>query len=82
MVLIDISKAVAGGGGHKRPPDPSSNNSAPPISNSWLRPCSLQLVYTSMYNIKHLFDGCIVNLTEVFIVIIAINNMLLQIAVK
>ena len=40
------------------------------------------VVYISMYNSKHLFDGCIVNLTEVFTLIIAINNMLLQIAVK
>ena len=28
-------------GGLKRPPDPSPNNFAPPISNSWLRPCIL-----------------------------------------
>ena len=26
-------------GGLKRPLDPSPNNFAPPISNSWLRPC-------------------------------------------
>ena len=26
-------------GGLKRPQDPSPNNFAPPISNSWLRPC-------------------------------------------
>ena len=28
--------------GLKRPPDPSPNNFAPPICNSWLRPCLCQ----------------------------------------
>ena len=28
--------------GLKRPPDPSPNNFAPPISNSWLRPCTVR----------------------------------------
>ena len=41
--------------GLKRPQDPSPNNFAPPISNSWLRPC---LMYLNMILIKvHLSPG-------------------------
>ena len=49
-----ITAVVRGGGvpqvhvhpplGLKRPPDPSPNNFAPPISNSWLRPCWWQKI--------------------------------------
>ena len=34
--------------GLKRPPDPSPNNFAPPISNSWLRPC-LRIINTRCF---------------------------------